>query len=52
MATADQIKALIRSHWSDEPERFITIALQVAAHEVCQGHGASKDRRGEARRIP
>lgn len=40
MATADQIKALIRSHWSDEPERFFTAALQVAAHEARQGHAA------------
>lgn len=40
MATADQIKALIRSHWSEEPERFFTTALQVAAHEARQGHGA------------
>lgn len=40
MATADQIKALIRSHWSDEPERFFTTALQVAAHEARQGHSA------------
>ena len=40
MATAEQIKSLIRSHWSDEPERFFTTALQVAAHEARQGHGA------------
>lgn len=39
MATAEQIKSLIRSHFSDEPERFFTIALQVAAHEAQQGHG-------------
>jgi SpoVK/Ycf46/Vps4 family AAA+-type ATPase len=39
VATAEQIKALIRSHFSDEPERFFTIALQVAAHEAQQGHG-------------
>ena len=38
MATADQIKSLIRSHFSDEPERFHTIALQVAAHEAKKGH--------------
>ena len=38
MATADQIKSLIRSHFSDEPERFYTIALQVAAHEAKKGH--------------
>jgi SpoVK/Ycf46/Vps4 family AAA+-type ATPase len=40
MATADQIKSLIRSHFSGEAERFYTIALQVAAHEAKQGHGA------------
>jgi SpoVK/Ycf46/Vps4 family AAA+-type ATPase len=54
MATADQIKALIRSHWSEEPERFFTTALQVAAHEARQGHGALateiKDMVDEARR--
>lgn len=40
MATADQIKSLIRSHFSGEFERFYTIALQVAAHEAKQGHAA------------
>lgn len=40
MATAEQIKSLIRSHFTDEPERFFTIALQVAAHEAGKGHGA------------
>lgn len=40
MATADQIKSLIRSHFSNDPERFYTAALQVAAHESQQGHGA------------
>jgi SpoVK/Ycf46/Vps4 family AAA+-type ATPase len=40
MATADQIKSLIRSHLGDDEERFFTIALQVAAHEAQQGHGA------------
>lgn len=40
MATAEQIKALIRSHLSDDTERFFTAALQVAAHEAGQGHGA------------
>ncbi len=38
MATAEQIKSLIRSHSSDQPEQFFTIALQVAAHEAKQGH--------------
>ena len=40
MATAEQIKSLIRSHLGDDEERFYTIALQVAAHEAQQGHGA------------
>jgi SpoVK/Ycf46/Vps4 family AAA+-type ATPase len=40
MATAEQMKSLVRSHFSEDPERFFTIALQVAAHEAQQGHGA------------
>ena len=40
MATAEQIKSLIRSYLSDDDERFYTVALQVAAHEAQQGHGA------------
>jgi SpoVK/Ycf46/Vps4 family AAA+-type ATPase len=39
MATAEQIKSLIRSHLTDNSEQFYTIALQVAAHEAQQGHG-------------
>jgi len=38
MATSEQIKSLIRSHFSEQPEQFFTIALQVAAHEAKQGH--------------
>ncbi|WP_321419066.1 AAA family ATPase [uncultured Desulfobacter sp.] len=40
MATAEQIKALIKSHFSDDKERFYTISLQLAAHESRQGHQA------------
>lgn len=40
MATADQIKSLINSHFLDENERFYAIALQIAAYEAKQGHGA------------
>ena len=40
MATAAQIKSLIRSRFSDNQEHFYTIALQVAAHESRQGHSA------------
>ncbi len=39
MATAEQIKSLIKSHFSDDAERFATTALQLAAHEANQGHG-------------
>lgn len=38
MATASQIKALLQSHVLGDDERFITIAMQVAAHEAKQGH--------------
>ena len=40
MATAEQLKSLIRSYFSSDFERFMTLALQVAAHEAQQGHGA------------
>ena len=38
MATAEQLRALIRSHFDDDGERFATIALQLAAQEAKQGH--------------
>jgi len=38
MATANQIKALLRSHIAGDDERFLTIAMQLAAHEAKQGH--------------
>jgi len=40
MATAEQIKALIRSHYTHNSEQFLTLALQIAAHEARQGHSA------------
>ncbi|BAF72046.1 AAA family ATPase [Sulfurovum sp. NBC37-1] len=40
MATAEQIKSLIKSHFSDDLERFRTVALQVAAHEARKGHAS------------
>lgn len=40
MATSQQLKALIRSHLSEDDERFQTLALQVAAHEARKEHGA------------
>ena len=38
MATAEQIKALLRSHADRDDPRFYSIALQVAAQEARQGH--------------
>lgn len=38
MATAYQIKALLKSHVRGDEEQFITIAMQLAAHEAKQGH--------------
>lgn len=40
MAKADQIKALIKSHLQNDGEHFITVALQLAAHEAQRGHTA------------
>jgi SpoVK/Ycf46/Vps4 family AAA+-type ATPase len=38
MATAEQIKALLRSHVDQDDQRFYSVALQVAAREARQGH--------------
>lgn len=38
VAASDQIKALIRSHFKGDGERFHTIALQIAASEARKGH--------------
>ena len=38
MATSEQLKSLIRTHYKNQREQFSTIALQVAAHEAMQGH--------------
>jgi len=37
VATADQIKALIRSHADGDNSRFFSVALQMAAHEARTG---------------
>ena len=39
MATADQVKALIRSHADGDDARFYAIAMQVAAQAARNGHG-------------
>lgn len=39
MASSDQIKALIKSHISRDDGQFLSVAMQVAAHEAKLGHG-------------
>lgn len=39
VASADQLKALIKSHISRDDSHFYSVAMQVAAHEAKQGHG-------------
>jgi len=38
MAKAEYIISLIKSHYNNEPDRFTTLALQIAAHEAKLGH--------------
>ena len=39
MASAEQIKALLKSHVDGDDPRFFAVAMQVAAHEAKMGHG-------------
>jgi SpoVK/Ycf46/Vps4 family AAA+-type ATPase len=39
MASAEQLKALFKSHISGDDSHFYSIAMQVAAHEAKLGHG-------------
>tara|TARA_R110001599_G_scaffold353151_2_gene590448 strand:+ start:9457 stop:10449 length:993 start_codon:yes stop_codon:yes gene_type:complete len=39
MASADQLKALLKSHLEGDDSRFYSVAMQVAAHEAKLGHG-------------
>jgi SpoVK/Ycf46/Vps4 family AAA+-type ATPase len=39
MASADQLKALVKAHLEGDEQRFRSIAMQVAAHEAKLGHG-------------
>lgn len=64
MATADQIKALIKSHLGEDEDRFVAVAMQVAAHAARRGHGrmaeeiralvdqSKRDRRQGVRPVP
>jgi AAA+ superfamily predicted ATPase len=39
MASADQLKALVKSHITRDDGQFYSVAMQVAAHEAKVGHG-------------
>jgi len=43
MASADQLKALLKSHIDSDDTRFFSIAMQIAAHEAKLGHGKLAD---------
>lgn len=62
MANAEHIKALLQSHIEGDDERFLSVAIQAAAHEARLGHGrlateirdlveAARARRGEGRLV-
>ena len=39
MATSKHLLAMLRSHIDGDNEHFLSVAMQVAAHEARQGHG-------------
>ena len=39
MASANQLKALLKSHLEGDDQRFISVGMQIAAHEAKLGHG-------------
>jgi SpoVK/Ycf46/Vps4 family AAA+-type ATPase len=39
MATAEQLKALLKSHADGDEDRFYSVAMQLAAQAAKQGHG-------------
>lgn len=39
MATARQLRALLKSYGEEDSERFYSVAMQLAAHEARLGHG-------------
>lgn len=40
MATAEQIKSLVKAYSARDDEKFKTVVLQIAAHEAKLGHGS------------
>lgn len=63
MASADHLKALLKSHLEGDDQRFISVGMQLAAHEAKLGHGKlaedlralideAKQRRGVGQPVP
>lgn len=63
MASAEQLKALLKSHLDGDDDHFFSVAMQVAAHEAKLGHGklagelramidTAKSRRGAGAPVP
>lgn len=63
MASADHLKALLKSHLEGDDQRFISVGMQLAAHEAKLGHGKlaeelrdlideAKRRRGPGQPVP
>ena len=63
MASGSQLKALVKSYIDGDDDRFMSVALQVAAHEARLGHGKlatelrevideAKRKRGAASLVP
>ena len=63
MASAEQLKALLKSHLEGDDQRFFSVGMQLAAHEAKLGHGKlaeelrslideAKRRQGTGRPIP
>lgn len=43
MSTARHILSLLKSHIDGDDDRFLSVAMQIAAHEARQGHGKLAD---------
>jgi hypothetical protein len=51
MAGSEHIKALLQAHITKDDDRFLSVALQVAAHEARIGHGKlAEELRGMAQK--
>ena len=43
MATAQQVKSLLQSYSEADGEMFVSVALQIAAHEARAGKGKASN---------